>query len=307
MQKVIFMGTPMFSKVVLEGLYNNKDYDIICVITKPDSLVGRKQEISITPVKEFALSHDLKVLQPNKLKEIESDIINMKPDLIITAAFGEFVPDSILACSKYKPINCHGSILPKYRGGSPIQTAIKNGETSTGITIMYMEHKMDAGDILAIKEVNIEDNDTSESLFDKLSYVARDLLLETLPKVIDGSINPIKQNEEDASFCHNITKEEELLDFNKLNIEVYNHIRAYYPDPATYFELPDKLVLKVYESKPLDEKTTLNPGTLFVLNKKHLCIACGNNTVLELIKIKPSGKNIINGCDFINGVGRKYL
>lgn len=305
MLKVIFMGTPKFAVPILDAL-NNK-YEVILVVTQPDKVQGRKQEIVVSPVKEYALSHNLNIVQPIALKDIKEDIVNLHADLIITAAFGQFIPESILNSSKYKPINCHGSLLPKYRGGSPIQTCIKNGDNKTGITIMYMEKKMDAGDILAVKELDILDSDNAETIFDKMSLIAKDLLLDTILKVIDGTIKPIKQNEEEVTFAYNITKEEELLDFNKTARECFNHIRAYYPDPATYFVLEDGLNIKVYDSIEVKDSTSYTPGTLFVLNKKHLCVACGNNTILELLKIKPSGKSLINGVDFINGIGRKYL
>lgn len=304
MLKIIFMGTPTFSVPILEAL--DKEYEVVAVVTQPDAPVGRHRILTPSPVKEYAVAHNLKVFQPEHIKEEYDNLIALNADLIVTAAYGQFVGTKLLYAPKFKAINCHGSLLPKYRGGSPIQTAIKNGETETGISIMYMEKKMDAGDILAVKKIPILETDTSESMFRKLSIVARDLLMETIPLLVEGKITPIKQNEDEATFAYNITKEEELLDFTKDARSLFNQIRAYYPDPATYFMLKDD-VIKVYSSVVSDLTTDKEPGTIILDYKNKLLIACGNNTVLELKEIKPAGKNKMQAKDFINGGLRKYL
>ena len=207
--KIVFMGTPNFAVPILEALIN--EYKVIGVVTQPDKLVGRKQVLTMSPVKECALKHNIPVFQPIKIRTDYQAIVDTHPDLIVTAAYGQIVGMELLDSPKYRSINVHGSLLPKYRGGSPIQTAIKNGETVTGITIQYMEKGMDTGYILSSAVMPIEFDDTSETLFDKLSILGRDLLLKTIPDLIDGKITPIKQNEADATFAYNIKKEEEEI------------------------------------------------------------------------------------------------
>ena len=206
MLKIVFMGTPTFSVPILEALIEK--YDVIGVVTQPDKKVGRKQEIVYSPVKECALKHNIKVFQPVKIRTEYEEIMNLNPDIIITAAYGQLVGMKLLNSPKYRSINVHASLLPKYRGGAPIHEAIKNGEKETGVSIMYMEKAMDAGDILGVKKVPILDSDNCGTMFEKLSYAGRDLLMEVLPLLIDGKIEPIKQNEEDATFAYNVTKED---------------------------------------------------------------------------------------------------
>ena len=196
MTKIVFMGTPDFSVPVLEGLIENKDYEVIGVVSQPDKKVGRKQIITPSKVSEVALKNNIKLFRPEKLRKEYEDILETKPDIIVTCAYGQIVPKEILDFPKYGCINVHASLLPKYRGGAPIHKAIIDGEDKTGITIMYMNEGLDKGDIISQKEIKIEDTDTTETMHDKLSVVGRDLLLETLPKIIEGTINPIKQNEE---------------------------------------------------------------------------------------------------------------
>ena len=302
MLKIIFMGTPKFSVPILQAL--DEKYDVIAVVTQPDRPVGRKRIMTPSPVKEYAVSHNIPVYQPEHIKEEYDNLINLNSDLIVTAAYGQFVGMKLLNSPKYRAINCHGSLLPKYRGGSPIQTAIKNGEKETGISIMYMEQKMDAGDILSVKKVPIDIYDTADSLFDKMSLAARDLLMETIPLLIENKINPIKQNEEEATFAYNITREEELLDFSKSTIEVYNHIRAFYSSPLTYFIFNNEEI-KVSKAKLIDNTQPFNINkkidNLVIFNKNHLAVLCGDNTYLELLELKPWGKSFQKASDFING------
>lgn len=302
--KIVFMGTPEFAVPILEALI--EEYQVIGVVTQPDKLVGRKQILTMSPVKECAIKHHIPVFQPIKIRLDYEEIKNLKPDLIITAAYGQLVGMELLDSPKYRSINVHGSLLPKYRGGSPIQTAIKNGETETGITIQYMEKGMDTGDILAMKAIPIENTDTSETLFAKLSIVGRDLLLETIPNLIDGKIIPIKQNEEDATFAYNIKKEEETLNLNKTAIELYNQIRAFIPSPVANLTLDDELI-KIYASRVSTKIHNQTPGTIIEVAKDYFTIACGNNTALDILKLQPAGKKIMNARDFINGGLKKHL
>ena len=304
MLKVIFMGTPSFSVPILDAL--NQKYEVVAVVTQPDKEVGRHRILTPSPVKEYALAHNLKIYQPVHIKEEYENLIALNADLIVTAAYGQFVGTKLLHSPKYKSINCHASLLPKYRGGAPIHEAIKNGEEYTGVSIMYMEKKMDAGDILATVKVKIEEEDNCGTMFEKLSAAATSLLMETIPNLVEGKIKPIPQNEEEATFAYNITNEEKLLDFSKTAKEVFNHIRAYNPSPIAYMELKGDQI-KVYDSKVVDEATLDAPGTILLHHKNRLLIACGNNTVLELLEVQPTGKKKMTGRDFINGGLRKYL
>ena len=260
----------------------------------------------MTPVKKYAVEHDLPVYQPEFIKDAYEELLALNADLIVTAAYGQFVGTKLLKSPKYKSINCHASLLPSYRGGAPIHQAIKDGLEYTGVSIMYMEKKMDAGDVLATVKVKIEDSDNCGTMFEKLSLAGRDLLMETIPLLVEGKITPIPQDESKVSFAYNITNEEKLVDFNKTAKEVFNHIRAYNPSPIAYMELKGDQI-KLYDSVVVDEETKEAPGTILLHHKNRLLIACGNNTVLELLTLQPTGKKIMSAKDFINGGLRKYL
>ena len=195
--KVVFMGTPDFSVPVLEGLIEN--YQVIGVVTQPDRRVGRRQEVVFSPVKEVALKHQISLFQPEKIRSNYDDILALEPDIIITCAYGQIIPKEILEYPKYGCINVHASLLPKLRGGAPIHHAIIDGYDKTGITIMYMDEAMDSGDIISQRETKILDTDTVESLHDRLSRLGRELLMDTLPSILDGSAKRIKQ---DLSLIH---------------------------------------------------------------------------------------------------------
>ena len=304
MLKIVFMGTPSFSVPILEALI--KKYDVIGVVTQPDKLVGRKQIVTPSPVKECALKHNIKVFQPVKIRNEYEEIMNLHPDLIVTAAYGQIVGMKLLNSPKYRSINVHASLLPLYRGGAPIHKAIMDGRHETGVSIMYMEKQMDAGDILSQASIKIEDDDNCGTMFEKLSYLGRDLLLETIEKLISGEITPIKQNETEATFAYNITKEEEVLDFTKDARDVFNHIRGLNPNPVAYMNLGDEKI-KVYDSKVVDEHHNYECGKIYLGNKSRVFVACGNNTVLELLIVQPSGKKPMPARDFANGALRKYL
>ena len=302
--KIVFMGTPMFSVPILEALIEK--YDVIGVVTQPDKEVGRKRILTPTPVKECALKHNIPVYQPKKIRKEYQEIMALNPDIIITAAYGQIVGMELLNSPKYRSINVHGSLLPKYRGGAPIQRSIMNGDKYTGITIMYMEKGMDSGDILSQRSLEIEDTDNNETVFEKMSYLGRDLLLETLPLLIEGKITPIKQNEDEVTYAYNILPEEELLDFSKDAKDVFNHIRALSPQPGAYFLLKGEKI-KIFSSLVTNLTHNEEVGTIINVSKKGFMIACGNHTVLDILEIQQTGKNRISARDFANGALRKYL
>lgn len=305
MSSVIFLGTPNFGSVVLQGLID-QGYDVKAVVTQPDKRVGRKQVVHQSAVKQTALKHNLPVYQPAKLSGSDelAELMKIEPDFIVTAAYGQFLPTKFLKSAKIAPVNVHGSLLPKYRGGAPIQYSVLNGDKETGITIMEMVKKMDAGDIFSQKALPIEADDTSGTLFDKLSILGRDLLLETLPKFIDGTITRTPQNEAKVVFSPNISKEQEQIKLSMTAEQANNLIRALNPDPGAYLMLDGKR-FKIWKVKPLAEKTNFPAGTL-VTNKKRFVISMANGSELELLEVQPTGKKKMNIKDYLNGQGSHF-
>lgn len=305
MTSVIFMGTPEFSVPVLEGLIEN-NYEIKAVVTQPDKKVGRKQKITKSPAKIAAERHTLPVYQPAKLSGSEEmqKLIDMHADLIVTAAYGQFLPTKFLNSVKIAAVNVHGSLLPKYRGGAPIQYSLINGDKETGITIMEMVKKMDAGDIYAQEAIKIEPDDNAGTLFAKLAIVGRDLLLKTLPSIIDGTVKKTPQDPEKVVFSLNITKEQERITVDMTATEANNMIRALNPDPGAYMMVEGKR-FKVWKAEVADETTDLKPGSV-VANKKRFAISFANGTVLNLLEVQPSGKKRMNIKNFLNGQGSKF-
>ncbi|GGC91541.1 methionyl-tRNA formyltransferase [Enterococcus wangshanyuanii] len=304
MTKLIFMGTPAFSVPILEGLIEN-GYEILAVVTQPDRPVGRKKIITPTPVKEAAVKHGLLVLQPEKISgSAEMDkIIELAPDLIVTAAFGQFLPEKILQAPKFGAINVHASLLPKYRGGAPVHYSIIEGEKETGVTIMEMVKKMDAGDILSQKAIPIAKEDDVGTMFERLSVVGKELLLDTLPKLLNNQITPIPQAEDQVTFSPNITREQERIDWNKTAEQVDNQVRGMRPWP-TAFTTYKEINWKIWDVTPLAETTDAESGTIIKRSKKELWIACGKGTVLSVNTLQPSGKGKLSVQDFLNGVGK---
>ncbi|KRK69832.1 methionyl-tRNA formyltransferase [Lentilactobacillus buchneri DSM 20057] len=300
----MFMGTPQFAVPILQGLLDQK-YDILCVVTQPDRPVGRKHRISQSPVKQAAVANHLPVFQPEKLSgspEMQR-VIDFHPDLIVTAAYGQFLPTKMLNAVKIAAVNVHGSLLPKYRGGAPVQYAIMNGDSETGISLIYMVKKMDAGDILAQKAVPIQPDDDTETMFDKLSIVGRDLLLATLPKVITGDISPVPQDQDQVVFSPNIKPEEEQLDFNQTAFMVNAKVRALRPDPVAYTVINGKRT-KIWRAQVVDQTTEMAPGSVVEKTKHQLLLSAGKGTVLSIQELQPAGKPKQQITDYLNGIGQ---
>lgn len=306
MTSVIFMGTPEFSVPVLEGLIE-AGYEIRAVVTQPDKKVGRKQKIAKTPAKIAAEKHDLPVLQPVKLSGSEemNKLIDMHADLIVTAAYGQFLPTKFLKSVNIAAVNVHGSLLPKYRGGAPIQYSLINGDKETGITIMEMVKKMDAGDIYAQEAIKIEPEDNAGTLFSKLSILGRDLLLKTLPSIIDGSVKKTPQDPDKVVFSPNITKEQERLSIDMTAEQANNMIRALNPDPGAYLMINGQR-FKVWKAEVAGDSSSLEAGTV-VANKGRFAISFADNTVLNLLEVQPSGKKRMNIKNFLNGQGSRFV
>ena len=301
MTKIIFMGTPDFSATVLKGLLESKQYEIVAVVTQPDRAVGRKKEIRMTPVKELALSYNLPIYQPEKLSNSPEldELMTLEADGIITAAFGQFLPSRLLDSVDFA-VNVHASLLPKYRGGAPIHYAIINGEKEAGVTIMEMVKEMDAGDMVASRSTTIEDSDNVGTLFEKLAVIGRDLLLECLPAYIAGELKPIAQDVRQVTFSPNITPEEERIDWQKTNRQIFNHIRGMYPWPVAH-TLWQGERFKIYEATLADG--TGKPGEILEVGKKHLVVATGEGAI-SLQTVQPAGKPKMSIADFLNGAGR---
>ena len=301
--KVIFMGTPDFAVPVLEGLIEN--YEVILVVSQPDKRVGRKQELKNTPIKEVALKHNIPVFQPIKIREDYDEIIKLNPDIIVTCAYGQIIPKVILDCPKLGCINVHASLLPKLRGGAPIHKAIIDGYKTTGITIMYMDVKMDDGDIISQKEIEILDSDNLESLHDKLSVLGKELLLETLPSIINGTNERIKQDEAEVTFAYNIKREEEHIDFNKSTREVFNLIRGLSPVPGANAILFDN-EMKIYDSIISDKEYKGINGEIVDITKQGIVVKTNDGSII-ITKIKPFGKKMMDSNSYVNGIGKDKL
>ena len=302
-KKIVFMGTPKFAVPILEMLIENFGVDL--VITQPDKKVGRKKVLTAPPVKILAEEKGIRVLQPEKIsgdEDVLAELKELNPDIIITAAYGQLVPESILEIPKYKCINVHGSLLPKLRGGAPIQYSILEDHGKTGITIMYMVKKLDAGDMISKVEVDILDSDNYESLHDKLSIAGRDLLKETLPNIFTENISPEKQDDSLATFARNILREDEKIDWNKSAREIFNQVRALDPMPGAFTYL-DEDILKIWSSEVVELEENYSAekvGTIIKHDKKHIYILCGENTVLKVKELQISGKKRMPVVNFLS-------
>lgn len=298
------MGTPEFAVKPLESLCAN--YDISLVVSQPDRAVGRKKILKKTPVKEFALNQGIEVFQPENIKKEYQKITDKKPDLIITCAYGQILPKELLDCPKYGCINIHASLLPKLRGGAPIHKAIIEGYKETGITIMYMDEAMDSGDIIAQEKVDIADEDTLDSLQEKLSLVAKKLIIEVLPSILNGTNKRVKQRQEEVTYAYNIKREEEHLNFNQESQKIYDHIRGLSKTPGANFLL-DGEEYKVYKAKISDNQyKNKENGEIVKVYKDGIGVKTKDSEII-LLEIKPFGKKIMPVRDYLNGIKKESL
>ena len=293
--KVVFMGTPDFAVPILERLI--EETNVLLVVTQPDKVRGRNNKVSFSPVKELAVKNNIEVFQPEKIKEDYKIIIDKNPDIIITAAYGQIIPEELLFFSKYKAINVHASLLPKYRGGAPINRAIENGEKYLGITIMYMDKLMDNGDMISQRKIELKEEDNFDTMNEKLSILGRDLLMDTLPSILNATNERIKQKEEDVTIIKLLKKEELLIDFNKDAISVYNKIRSLDSVPGAYAFLNNKKY-KLFDVRVGSEK--LDDVSKIIDIKDYLEIACKDGTI-KVYTIQEEGKKKMSIKDFFNG------
>ena len=301
-KRVVFMGTPDFSVPVLEKLIENTN--VVLVVTKKDAYVGRKKVLTESPVAICAHEHNIEVYKPNKLKEDYEYILNKKPDIIITCAYGSIVPKVILDYPSYGCINVHASLLPKYRGASPIVASILNGEKETGITIMYMDEGIDTGNIIMSRSIEIEDNDNSLSLSNKLSLLGANLLIDTLPKIFEGENFDIPQDNEEATYVGMLKREDEHIDFNNSVENIKNQVRAFSPEPYAFINIDDtEYKISEVEFKKCDVSKI---GIIVEVNKDSFGITAKDG-IVYIKRIKPSGKKEMSVKDFFNGFDKTSL
>lgn len=301
--KVVFMGTPDFAVPVLEALLQNTN--VVLVVSQPDKVVGRKQLVEPTPIKKVALANNIEIYQPFKIKDEYEKILNVKPDIIITCAYGQIIPEILLNAPRLGCINVHASLLPKLRGGAPIHHAIIDGETKTGVTIMYMDKTMDTGAIISQKEYQIKDTDNVETLHNILSKIGAELLIETLPSIIEGTNSKVPQNNLEATYAWNINREDEHLNFNKTAKEVYNQVRGLNPWPKAYSIINENEV-KILECFIGNKESEFSPGTICEVNKDNIGI-CTKDKIIYITKVKPFGKKEMPALDYINGLNKEKV
>ncbi|WP_438317466.1 methionyl-tRNA formyltransferase [Sporosarcina sp. FA9] len=306
MNSIIFMGTPDFSAPILRMLHS-EGYNIAAVVTQPDRPVGRKRILTPPPVKVEALKLGLPVIQPEKLTgsvELE-EIISLQPDLIVTAAFGQILPKELLDVPRLGSINVHASLLPKYRGGAPIHQAIIDGETETGVTIMYMVEKLDAGDIISQVVVPIADDENTGDLFDKLSVAGEALLKETLPSILDGTNARVVQDESLVTFARNISREQERIDWSDNGKAIYDQIRGLHPWPVAYTVFQGEQ-LKIWWGEKVELSVEAEPGTIASIETNRIIVHTGDKTGVAITDLQPSGRKRMSVDVFNRGIGAQW-
>lgn len=296
------MGTPEFAVPILERLIKNTE--VVLVVSQPDAYVGRKKVLTASPIKLKAQEFNIPVFQPEKIKIDYDELKKYNADLIVTCAYGQILPVEVLKIPRLGCINVHASLLPKYRGGAPIHHAIINGEKETGVTIMYMDKTMDSGDIIKQKSLSITDKDNVETLHDKLSTLGAMLLEETLPSIVNGTNERIKQDEEKVTFAPIIKREDEHLDFHKRAIDVFNQVRGLNSWPLANILLNDEEI-KVVEGY-IGEETRIEPSKIVDIKKDAIGVSCSDK-IYYITKLKPSGKKIMLTKDYLNGVKKEEL
>ncbi|MFC4598844.1 methionyl-tRNA formyltransferase [Cohnella hongkongensis] len=306
--KILFMGTPEFAVPSLAALLE-RGYEVAAVVTQPDRPKGRKRELTPSPVKVFALERGLPVLQPEKLRSPEgvAAVAEIAPDLIVTAAYGQILPKPVLDLPRLGCINVHGSLLPRYRGGAPIQRSIMNGETVTGVTLMYMAEGLDTGDMIAKVEVPIRDEDTAGTMFEKLSAAGAGLLTEWLPKIEDGTAGRTPQADDEATYAPNLSREDEKLDWGQGSRRIYDRVRGLHP-MAGGFTYLDGEVFKVWGCaipRPSDadlrpEWAAFAPGAVLETGAFGIRVRTGDGSIV-LTDVQPAGKKALKAAEFAKG------
>ena len=301
MINIVFFGTPIIGLKSLEYLYNSDKINVLAVVTQPDKPAGRGQKISMSPIKEYALSKNLPVFQPKSIRK-EPEVINelkkLNPDFFVTFAFGQILSQEVLDIPKYETINLHASLLHKYRGANPIQRAIINGDSKTGICTMITELGLDCGDICMREVIDIPEDMTCVDLYEEISNISPKLIEETLVGIVNGSIKPEKQCEQGVCMANKLSKEETFIDWSKPAKDIYNLVRGIYKFPSAYFVYKNKIV-KVLETRVIDKSAKC--GEFIGVTKDGVEVGCGDKC-LVLVKVKPEGKGEMYARDWANGI-----
>lgn len=297
-KRIIFIGTPEISATVLEGLISS-GYNVVALIAQPDRPVGRKKILEPVPTKVVALNHNIPVFQPVKIRKEYEFVRELNPDVIITLAYGQIVPQGLLDIPVHGCINLHGSLLPKYRGAAPIQYALMNNEVETGMTFMKMVKEMDAGEMYDVEKVAISPLDNSTSLFKKMGDAALKLILRALPLYLEGKLPGVPQDESLVTFAPSIKPEEEKLDLNKSKEQLFGLIRALSDVPGAYLYL-DELKFKIYQSEIISDEIIGEVGEIVKADKRGLYLQTSNG-LLSLISVQLEGKKRMDYMSFING------
>ncbi len=296
--KTIFMGTPQICLPTLKFLHEKTN--LILIVTQPDKKVGRKGEVEYSAVKKYALEHNIPLVQPSNIKKEFDALTSLKPDIIVTLAYGQIVPKEVLDSPLHGCVNLHGSLLPLYRGAAPIQWALLNGDKLTGMTLMYMDTKMDTGNMIDKKEVTIDQEDNYETLANKLSLISKELIESNIEYLVSGNVNSQVQDEETATYARMLTREDELINFNKDGNSIINQIRGVYPNAYFVFNNQNIKVLKAH-FVPSKENIT---NIIKVLEKDKIGITVPDG-IIYLDIVKPAGKNEMNINSYLNGLDKK--
>ncbi|MCG1008673.1 methionyl-tRNA formyltransferase [Salinicoccus sp. ID82-1] len=299
-ETIIFMGTPDFSVPILKELHEK--YHVAMVVSQPDKPVGRKRILTSPPVAETAKALDIPLFQPDRIRNEDAldRIREIEPDLIITAAYGQILPKALLDIPRLGAINVHASLLPRHRGGAPIHRAIMEGDSETGVTLMYMAEGLDSGNIISSRSTPITDQDDTGTLHDRLSGIGADLLMDTLPDILQKKNDSIPQDDDLVTVSPNISKSDERIDWSKGAREVFNHIRGLSPWPGAYTEYDGKR-LKIYEARPSEGASGSTPGTIVDTTPDGIRVACGDGGTVEITAVQLAGKKRTKAVEFAAG------
>lgn len=299
--RIVFMGTPDFAEESLRALLEAGE-DVAAVFTQPDKPRGRGMRESFSPVKALAAERGIPVYQPVTFKDgAATELLRtLAPELLVVVAYGRILPQAFLDVAKYGSINVHGSLLPKYRGAAPIQWAVLNGDKTTGVSVQYMAAAMDAGDVIASRETEIGEFETSGELFDRLKTLGAELLAETVRKIASGSVIRVPQNEADATYTKMLDKNMSPIDWNKSPREIVKHICGLNPWPVATTEL-DGVSFRVFGAEYADTRTTLAPGKIISAGKAGIEVACGGGRSLRITEVQAAGKKRMSAAAFLLG------
>ncbi len=301
MIKIVFFGTPQIALKSLEYLYNSDKIDVLAVVTQPDKPKGRGHKLAMSPVKEFALMHNLPVFQPKSIRkepEVQEELKKLKPDFFVTFAFGQILSQEVLDIPKFETINLHASLLPKYRGANPIQRAIINGDRETGICTMITELGLDCGDICLRETIEIPENMNCIDLSEQISGKSPELLEKTLVDLYNGTLKPVPQCQDGICMANKLTKEETKIDWTKSAVDINNLVRGIYKCPSAYFVYDGKII-KLLEARVVNDCGSC--GEFIKVTKEGVLIGCGKDCLL-LLRVKPEGKGEMSARDWYNGL-----